>query len=167
MKQKRAMVSPALLLLPMLQLFVLYNLCVVVTSTINTNSATVTSAGGVVTPALSAAISPVSNPTDSINELLVKRKEKITTVLTDIDGTILNSQHRLADVTVNSIKRIITESNGKYTFFPCTGRSRASFANAVRQDFVALVSRGEGLQRLSGVFQQGLVVYGRGGTLLL
>ena len=155
----------------LLALFALCALCLSTTSSINITgaSSTITATGAasstVVSPAAAAAA--IGSLTESINELLLHRKDKITTVLTDIDGTILNSRHALDDITVNSIKRIITASNNRYAFFPCTGRSRVSFANAVKSSFVDLVSKGAGLQKISGVFQQGLVVYGSEGELVM
>ena len=42
----------------------------------------------------------------------------INCILTDIDGTVLTSEHELPDKTLNAIKEVI---NRGYKFFPCTG----------------------------------------------
>ena len=47
----------------------------------------------------------------------------IQCVLSDMDGTLLNSKHCLDERTVNAVSRIMRLG---YKFFPCTGRSRRS-----------------------------------------
>ena len=87
------------------------------------------------------------------------------TVLSDIDGTLLDSQHIMHKDTVDSIKELI---NSGYAFYPCTGRSRESMANAVGDDFLKLFGDGQkvDLSQIPGVYQQGLQVYGKGGQLI-
>jgi hydroxymethylpyrimidine pyrophosphatase-like HAD family hydrolase len=89
----------------------------------------------------------------------------ITTILSDVDGTILSSKldkppQQLSKTTFTAIARAI--DNG-YNFFPCTGRSRESMALAA-PDILNLF--GGEIENVPGVYQQGLQVYGPTGILI-
>jgi len=89
----------------------------------------------------------------------------ITTILSDVDGTLLSSKQdnppqQLSKTTFTAIARAI--DNG-YNFFPCTGRSRESMAIAV-PDILNLF--GGEIENVPGVYQQGLQVYGPTGILI-
>lgn len=49
--------------------------------------------------------------------------DHVTCVLSDMDGTLLSSKHRVEDRTLEAVSRIMRLG---YKFFPCTGRSRRS-----------------------------------------
>lgn len=85
----------------------------------------------------------------------------INCILTDIDGTVLTSDHKLPDRTLNAIKNCMKKG---YKFFPCTGRSRKSMTTAVGHKFVELFGTKE--EDIMGVFQQGLTVYGPNNTII-
>ena len=87
----------------------------------------------------------------------------IDAICCDIDGTILDSNHELPDDTFYAIKRAIDKG---YKFFPCTGRSRQSFVNAVNSKLIDLLCINGDITRIPGVFQQGLMVYNSDGNLV-
>ena len=96
---------------------------------------------------------------------------RITTILSDIDGTLLSSGHTLSPATVDVLTRLVrgtppssssSSSSSLYRFFPCTGRSRTSMNNAEPR-IAALFG---GLEKTPGVYQQGLMVYGSDGKLI-
>ena len=108
------------------------------------------------------AIFPIkkSFSTDISSCLKSITQSNIQCILTDIDGTILTSDHVLPDRTLSAIKNCIDKG---YKFFPCTGRSRKSMTTAVGQKFVELLGKEEDIM---GVFQQGLTVYGPNNTII-
>lgn len=83
------------------------------------------------------------------------------TVLSDIDGTLLTSNHEMQAATIASIRAV--QAAG-FAFYPCTGRSRQSAAIAAGPEFIGLF--GKSLEEVPGVYQQGLQVYGPGGALI-
>jgi hypothetical protein len=93
----------------------------------------------------------------------VINSRNIDAICCDIDGTILDSNHELPDSTFNAIKNAIDKG---YKFFPCTGRSRQSFINAVSPKLVELLCINGDINRIPGVFQQGLMVYNYDGNLV-
>lgn len=76
----------------------------------------------------------------------------INTILSDVDGTLLSSDHKIGDKTYNAIHNCI--STGRFKFFPCTGRSRYSMQLATGDRFMKLFGK-----NAPGVYQQGLMVY--------
>ena len=87
--------------------------------------------------------------------------DHIKCVLSDMDGTLLNSKHHLEDRTVQAITRIMRLG---YRFFPCTGRSRKSAGLVAKEKFIMLF--GDKLEQVPGVYQQGLTVYGANNTII-
>lgn len=85
----------------------------------------------------------------------------IKCILSDMDGTLLSSHHRVSDNTLIAVRN--TMSKG-YPFYPCTGRTRSSMANAAGEEFISLF--GKSIIDVPGVYQQGLMVYGTDGTLI-
>jgi Cof subfamily protein (haloacid dehalogenase superfamily) len=83
----------------------------------------------------------------------------IECILSDVDGTLLRSDHKLSKRTIDTIAAVI---NRGYMFFPCTGRTRKSMA-AAAPDMLEVFGR---LHRTPGVYQQGLMVYGPDGNLI-
>ena len=60
----------------------------------------------------------------------------INCILSDVDGTLLNSDHKIGDKTYDAIYNAI--SSGELKFFPCTGRSRYSMQLATGDRFMKL-----------------------------
>ena len=79
-------------------------------------------------------------------------------IFSDMDGTLLRSNHRVSPRTINSIKSL--RAKGKH-FFPATGRNRQSFGSVIDKQFLQMY--GDNIERVPGVFSQGLVVYGMDG----
>lgn len=104
---------------------------------------------------------PPSSSTTSFVHGLSKLPATFQTVLSDIDGTLLTSNHEMPAETIAAIRQV--QAAG-FQFYPCTGRSRRSAANAAGPDFVGLF--GKSLDEVPGVYQQGLQVYGPGGALI-
>lgn len=88
---------------------------------------------------------------------------KFKTILSDIDGTLLDSNHAMADTTVNAIHNVMQSG---FNFFPCTGRSRESMAAAVGPAFLRLFHPSGDPSKIPGVYQQGLQVYDTTGALI-
>lgn len=87
----------------------------------------------------------------------------IRCILSDVDGTLLSSEankHQLSKRTFTAIAAVIDSG---YPFFPCTGRSRQSMA-AAAPEIVNLF--GGDVEKVPGVYQQGLQVYGPTGLLI-
>lgn len=82
----------------------------------------------------------------------------ITCVLSDVDGTLLSTEHTLSQVTYDSLKLAMKS----FKFFPCTGRSRTSMNNAEPR----ITELFGGHLKTPGVYQQGLMVYGVDGSLI-
>lgn len=82
-------------------------------------------------------------------------------ILSDIDGTLINSKHQVSDRTLQAITAI---QNAGLPFFFATGRSRKSMANVTGPKLIDLF--GGDVSKISGVFNQGLEVYGRNGELI-
>lgn len=59
--------------------------------------------------------------------------DHITCVLSDMDGTLLSSKHRVEDRTLQAVSRIMRLG---YKFFPCTGRSRRSMSLVAGPRFI-------------------------------
>jgi Cof subfamily protein (haloacid dehalogenase superfamily) len=80
-------------------------------------------------------------------------------VLSDVDGTLLNSNHCLTQKTEESIKTIV--NCDAMPFFLCTGRNRLSMTLAVGDSIIRAFSPPGKLDihNIPGVFQQGLMVY--------
>jgi len=81
---------------------------------------------------------------------------KYRTVLSDVDGTLLDSNHEMQLETISAIKELMAAG---FAFYPCTGRSRESMVAAVGPEFMKLFGDG-GVEGIPGVYQQGLMVYG-------
>lgn len=86
----------------------------------------------------------------------------IKVVLSDMDGTLLNKQHKVSDHSINTLTHLKRQE--KYLFFPATGRTRKSMADVTGQKFIELF--GNDIYSVPGVYSQGLTVYGRDGKLI-
>ena len=102
---------------------------------------------------------PAAQSVSAFSQLLT---DKMRTVLSDVDGTLLDSKHNMQGETVSAIRSLMEAG---FDFFPCTGRSRQSMATAVGPQFISLFGSG-GIESIPGVYQQGLQVYGRDGVLI-
>lgn len=96
----------------------------------------------------------LSNSPSPFGVLLQK---SFITVLSDVDGTLLDSNHEMQEETVAAIRNLMAAG---FSFYPCTGRSRESMAAAVGSEFLKLWGEGGGVESIPGVYQQGLQVYG-------
>jgi len=86
----------------------------------------------------------------------------IECILSDIDGTLIGSDH--GAIKSGTVKAISLAMEAGYKFYPCTGRSRLSMSNAVGSEFLNLW---EGdVSKIGGVYQQGLMVYDGQGQLI-
>lgn len=74
---------------------------------------------------------------------------------------MLNSKHQASDRNIIAVKKLIADG---ITYFTCTGRTRKSFAAAAGPRFTSLFSHD--ISKIPGVYQQGLLVYGDGGSLI-
>lgn len=83
---------------------------------------------------------------------------KVALVLSDMDGTLLNSDHKVSDASIRAIQLL---QNRKILFLPATGRTRKSMVDAAGPTFVSLF--GHSPLQIPGVYSQGLVVYGMQG----
>lgn len=90
---------------------------------------------------------------------LEKRIQGITAIASDVDGTLLSTDHTLSEMTKNAIKRAVREasqpqssSSGKRLryFFPATGKTRKGALDSLGPEMRDLLSQ------LPGVFCQGL-----------
>ncbi len=82
-------------------------------------------------------------------------------ILSDIDGTLISDKHIPSVKTMASIEII---KNMGIPFFIATGRSRKSMSMVTGSAFIDLF--GGDVNKISGVFSQGLEVYGRNGELI-
>ena len=98
-------------------------------------------------------------PPNFLTPSLLRESGDLKVILSDIDGTLLSTKHRLSQPTYEAIQRSRTSD---YQFYPCTGRSRTSMNNAEPR----ITSLFGGLLGTPGVYQQGLMVYGKDGTLI-
>ena len=90
-------------------------------------------------------------PTPYLTPSLLREAGDLKIILSDIDGTLLSTKHRLSQPTYDAIQRARTSN---YLFYPCTGRSRTSMNNAEPQ----ITSLFGGLLRTPGVYQQGITL---------
>jgi Cof subfamily protein (haloacid dehalogenase superfamily) len=86
---------------------------------------------------------------------------KITSVLSDMDGTLLGLDHKISKRNLQAIELLKLRG---IPFFPATGRTRISMIETAGKDFLDLM--GGDINKLSGVFSQGLVVAGRNGEII-
>ena len=82
-------------------------------------------------------------------------------VLSDIDGTLVTSDHTMSERLVNSIKQLTSLG---IAFIPATGRSRKSMADITGTHVVSLF--GSSVDLVPGIYNQGLQVYGLDGELI-
>eukprot|EP01038_Epipyxis_sp_PR26KG_P010474 gene10474-14075_t len=103
-------------------------------------------------------IKATSATSSLIKNNLVAKNLQIKCILSDMDGTLINSKiHRVSDRSIAAIK--LAQING-IKFFPATGRTRKSMAAASGQTFIDfLTPYKSSYQQLSGVYSQGLQVY--------
>jgi Cof subfamily protein (haloacid dehalogenase superfamily) len=87
---------------------------------------------------------------------------EINVVLSDIDGTLANDDHTVTQQSVDSI-RSIKESG--LPFFIATARNRKSALKLVGPPLIEVLAGGKA-EEWSGVFNQGLEVYGEKGVLI-
>ena len=85
----------------------------------------------------------------------------IQCVLSDIDGTLVTSDHTMSERLVKSIKRLTSLG---IAFIPATGRSRKSMADITGTHVVSLF--GSSVDLVPGIYNQGLQVYGLDGELI-
>ena len=79
---------------------------------------------------LRSSFASISNKIDAAvasDYLLFTPPSHVKTILSDVDGTLLNTAHILEDRTFNAIQACLKKG---YGFFPCTGRSRKSMLGA-------------------------------------
>ena len=79
---------------------------------------------------LRSSFASISNKIDAAiasDYLLFTPPSNVRTILSDVDGTLLNTAHILEDRTFNAIQACLKKG---YGFFPCTGRSRKSMLGA-------------------------------------
>jgi HAD superfamily hydrolase (TIGR01484 family) len=97
-------------------------------------------------------------------EELERRIQSITTIASDVDGTLLSLDHTLSEKTQCVIERVVREvakPDGKIKhFFPATGKSRKGALDSLGPEIRALLSG------LPGVFLQGLYCVDKGGTVV-
>lgn len=95
---------------------------------------------------------------------LDRRIEGITTIASDVDGTLLSLDHTLSEKTASVIRRAVAEAskeNGKIShFFPATGKSRKGALGSLGPEICELLSG------LPGVFIQGLIVVDADGSVI-
>lgn len=87
--------------------------------------------------------------------------QNVNCVLSDMDGTFLKPDHGVSDRNCNAIRQL---RNLGIKFFPATGRTRRSMALAGGDSLVKLL--GGDLNKIPGVYAQGLVVYGPSGEVI-
>jgi Cof subfamily protein (haloacid dehalogenase superfamily) len=87
-------------------------------------------------------------------------ESEISCILSDVDGTLLSSDHKIGRKTLDTIREAISMG---YKFFPCTGRTRLSMAQAAPE---LIDIFGGDITKTPGVYQQGLMVYGEDGSLI-
>lgn len=95
-----------------------------------------------------------------LTDALVKSLD-VRCILSDVDGTLLPHHSEISDESIEAIQKILSEG---YPFYPCTGRTRLSMVNALGTRFVNLF--GDKIEDIPGVYQQGLLVYGKSGNLI-
>lgn len=88
-------------------------------------------------------------------------QQAIKCVLTDFDGTLLTSKHSIRE---RSFRAIGSLKKFNIQFFPATGRTRQGMVNVGGKQLVDLL--GGEVNKIPGVFNQGLVVYGENGKLI-
>jgi len=86
----------------------------------------------------------------------------IKCILSDVDGTLLSSNHVIGTRTYDSIKNAIAAG---FKVFPCTGRSRKSMQLATGDKFMNLFGD-ISIGNVPGVYQQGLMVYNDKGQII-
>jgi Cof subfamily protein (haloacid dehalogenase superfamily) len=97
-------------------------------------------------------------------EELERRIQGITTIASDVDGTLLSLDHTLSKKTKCTIERVVKEvakPDGKIKhFFPATGKSRKGALDSLGPEIRAL------FDDLPGVFIQGLYCVDSDGTVI-
>lgn len=87
--------------------------------------------------------------------------DNVECILSDMDGTLLQSSHGISERSFHAIKRV--QSLG-VRFFPATGRTRKSMALAGGDKLIEVL--GGKIENIPGVYAQGLQVYNMEGTLI-
>jgi Cof subfamily protein (haloacid dehalogenase superfamily) len=87
--------------------------------------------------------------------------DNIKVIFSDMDGTLLLPTHEVSE---RSIKAITDVTSKGINFLPATGRNRNSMATAVGSK--CLNAFGRTVDKLPGIFSQGLMVYGVDGSLI-
>ena len=117
---------------------------------------------------------PRTTPLNCRSGSLDHRIENITAIASDVDGTLLSTDHTLSDITKKAIELAVKEvsrgsndgdnSNnnkaGLKYFFPATGKSRRGALDSLGPDIRAL------LENLPGVFVQGLYCVDANGQVI-
>lgn len=85
----------------------------------------------------------------------------IKCIFSDMDGTLLNHGVGLSQKNLEAIKRVLSHN---VIFVPATGRIRKSVELSTGKGFIDLY--GGSIDKLPGVFSQGLIVYGLDGRLI-
>lgn len=95
---------------------------------------------------------------------LDKKIQRITTIASDVDGTLLSEDHTLSEKTKSVIKRAVAEASsptGKIAhFFPATGKTRKGALDSLGPEIRDLLSQ------LPGVFVQGLYCVDADGSVI-
>jgi len=95
---------------------------------------------------------------------LQRRIQGITAIASDVDGTLLGTDHKLSTKTKSVIERAVQQvqnGNGALKhFFPATGKSRKGALDSLGPDIRDLLSQ------LPGVFIQGLYCVDADGTII-
>ena len=76
---------------------------------------------------------------------------RVKCILTDMDGTLLNSKRVISDRTIAAIREC--QSRG-IQFYPATGRARHNMATIAGSTFVGIYGD---VSKIPGVFSQGLI----------
>lgn len=100
-----------------------------------------------------------AHPLDKLRNFL--ERKTIQCVLCDMDGTLLNEQHKVDQATIPSIDNILKAA---ISFFPATGRTRKSVMDVTNGSIQKLF--GKPMHEIPGVYSQGLQVYGKNGALI-
>ena len=101
---------------------------------------------------------------DLLPEQLEAKRTLITVIASDVDGTLLSTDHTLSAKTASVLRRVIREvslPNGRIAhFFPATGKTRRGALNSLGPEM------GDLLNSFPGVFLQGLYCVDGNGTVV-
>lgn len=113
--------------------------------------------------AIQVSHSPVNQLFPKLISKDVITKFDIQCILSDIDGTLISHMKPLSIENFDAINKLMI-SKSNCPMYLCTGRSRASAFRVLGPDMLSLF--GGNIERIPGVYQQGLLVYGKTGELI-